>query len=70
MNNYVNVDAAKLLVHQIDDIIKTLGNQSLNICEAFGVPKSSIYAPIYTGYQEYYKSDVTQGEHYNLKPKF
>lgn len=54
-------------------MIRVLGNQSLELCENLGVPRSLIYAPIYTGYQNYYKSDFTQGEHYdllNLKPKF
>jgi hypothetical protein len=44
----------------------------MEICEGFGIPKHTVHAPMYTGYEKYYKSDVTGGEHYDvpLRPKF
>ena len=69
MNGIINSDAAKLLDKQINNLIGELSVHSLTICEAFGIPKHLLTAPIYTGYQEYYKRDITQGEH-NYKPKF
>lgn len=72
-NGAISTEAASALPKQLNGLIRVLGNQSLELCENLGVPRSLIFAPIYTGYQNYYKSDFTQGEHYdllNLKPKF
>ena len=65
----LSLSAGGKLHRQITDIIKKLSPHSLAICKAFGVPEQQISAPMYTGYQEYYKRDYTQGEH-NFKPKF
>jgi hypothetical protein len=71
LNNLILSETASHFQHQIDSLIKSIGKYSLNICEAFGIPQHVIYAPIYTGYQEYYKEDKTGGEHkINLRPKF
>lgn len=72
LNKIISVEAALILNDQINDQIKSIGNHSLDICEGFGVPKNVVFAPIYTGYQEYYKSDITNGEHYDQhgRPKF
>jgi len=64
LTDNISKEAAGLLHEQINELIKSIGVHSLDICEGFGVPKNAIYAPIYTGYQDYYKSDVTNGEHY------
>jgi hypothetical protein len=66
LNEVTNKEAANHLQYQIRDLIKSIGKYSLKICEGFGVPSHLIYAPIYTGYQEYYKVDKTDGEHYSL----
>lgn len=72
INNYISLEAAKNLSKQINDLIKTLGEHSLEICEAFGLPKHTIHAPIYTGYEKYYSVDRTDGEHHSVpnRPKF
>jgi hypothetical protein len=70
LNNLVQINAGSKLSEQINNLIRDLGKESLNICEGFGIPHHSIYAPIYTGYKEYYQVDKTQGEHYNLRSKF
>jgi acyl-CoA oxidase len=54
---------------QINDVIAKVAPHSLEICNAFGVPEQQISAPMYTGYQEYYKRDYTKGEH-NYQAKF
>jgi hypothetical protein len=71
LNNIVSKEAALLLHGQVNELIKAVGLYSLDICEGFGLPKNAIYAPIYTGIEEYYKSDITNGEHYlTMRPKF
>jgi hypothetical protein len=72
INDHVGRDAALKFDSQTSELIKNLGNNSLEICEGFGIPNHVVHAPIYTGYQEYYKVDQTGGEHYNVKmrPKF
>lgn len=70
INKLVSVEAAKLLPSQINTVIKAVGKHTMSLCEAFNIPQHTVYAPIYTGYKEYYKADKTQGEHYNLRPKF
>jgi hypothetical protein len=70
LNNLVNPSGAGMLNEQLNNLISELGKHSLEVCEGFGIPKHVIYAPIYTGYKEYYKIDKTQGEHYNYRPKF
>jgi acyl-CoA oxidase len=72
LHSYISNTAAGKLNDQINELIKHVGKHSMEICEAFGIPKELVYAPIYTGYEEYYKSDITNGEHYNVKmrPKF
>ncbi len=70
MDGVLSKSAGSKLSEQINDTIKKLAPHSLTICHAFGVPKQLLKAPMYTGYQEYYKSDYTNGEHNNFKPKF
>lgn len=72
MNNLISSDASLKLETQINHLIKIISTYSLDLCEGFGIPKHSVHAPIYTGYEEYYKVDYTNGEHYNisLRPKF
>jgi hypothetical protein len=70
LNQLVHRDAAFKLADQINCTISEIGKHSYDVCEGFGIPKHTVYAPIYTGYKEYYKVDKTQGEHYNLRPKF
>ena len=72
-NKGISIEAALSLPTHVNNLIKILGNNSLEICENFGIPKDCIFAPIYTGYKKYYSTDFTEGEHYdllNLKPKF
>ena len=68
-NNIINPTAAGRLSREVNDVIKKLSPHSMTICNAFGLPEQQISAPMYTGYQTYYKRDYTQGEH-NYKPKF
>jgi hypothetical protein len=70
MNNFISPEAANNLSSSLNDEIKEVGAHSLEICEAFNIPKHIIYAPIYTGYRQYYIVDKTNGEHWDLKPKF
>ncbi len=72
INNHISKDAAVKLDSQINEIIRSLGNHSLEICQGFGIPEYMVHAPIYTGYQDYYTVDKTGGEHYDVKmrPKF
>lgn len=44
----------------------------MEICRGFGIPDHVVFAPIYTGYENYYKVDQTGGEHYDviMRPKF
>ena len=72
MNELISKEAAAKLEGQINNLIKSVAKYSIDICEGFGIPKHTIYAPIYTGYEEYYKVDYTGGEHHNvpLRPKF
>lgn len=70
LKGYVAHEVAKHFDTQINDLIKSIGTHSLEICESFGIPKHVVYAPIYTGYKEYYSGEKTGGEHYNYKPKF
>lgn len=72
INNLISNNAAVNLSNQINSLIKTISIYSLDLCEGFGIPKHLIQAPIYTGYEDYYKVDYTNGEHYNieLRPKF
>jgi acyl-CoA oxidase len=59
----LSVAAGSKLSRQINEIITKLSPHSLEIVNAFGVPEEQIKAPMYTGYQEYYKDDVKNGEH-------
>jgi hypothetical protein len=72
MNQVISESAARNLHEQINNLIKKIGKFSLDICESFGIPRHLLTAPIYTGIEEYYKTDVTNGEHWNIKgrPKF
>ena len=72
LHKHISYEAASKLDKQINDLIKAIGINSLDICESFGIPSHVVFAPIYSGYQEYYKSEVTNGEHYDIKmrPKF
>lgn len=72
-NKAISFESATSLPSQINSLIRVLGANSLELCESLGVPKSLVFAPIYTGYKKYYESEFTNGEHYdllNLKPKF
>ncbi len=64
MHDVIGKEAGKALSLEIDGLIKEIGKYSLEICEGFGIPKHMIHAPIYNGYQNYYKVDKTDGEHY------
>jgi hypothetical protein len=70
MNNFISSEAAQILPSSLNDVIAEVGKYALQICEAFNIPNHIIYAPIYNGYREYYFTDKTDGEHWNLKPKF
>jgi hypothetical protein len=72
LNDAISHKAAQKLPEQINTVIKAVATHSMEICEGFGIPKHIVHAPIYTGYEKYYKSDVTNGEHYDvvLRPKF
>jgi hypothetical protein len=72
MNNFISREAGSKLEGQINELIKAVANHASDLCEGFGIPKHSIYAPIYTGYEDYYKVDITNGEHHNIpnRPKF
>jgi acyl-CoA oxidase len=72
INDNISNQAAVNLLKDINRLIAELGKISLDICEGFGLPKDLVIAPMYTGYQKYYNSDITEGEHYDVKlrPKF
>ncbi len=70
LNRTISIEAALCLADQINQKIKNIAEHSLDICEAFNIPKHVIYAPIYTGYKDYYNVNKTDGEHYYLKAKF
>lgn len=72
MNGLITKEAALKIDAQINGLIKSVGKYSMELCEGFGIPKHLVHAPIYTGYEEYYKVDHTQGEHHNIamRPKF
>jgi len=71
VNEYVTKEAANDLNVQINALIKVIGKHSFEICQGFNIPEHVVYAPIYTGYQQYYKVPRTGGEHHDLpKPKF
>jgi hypothetical protein len=72
LNDGISANAAKKLPEQVNHLIKAIAKHSMEICEGFGIPKHTVHAPIYTGYEKYYKSDITGGEHYDvpLRPKF
>jgi hypothetical protein len=68
----ISVKAAEKIPSEINNLIRELGPHSLELCKGFGIPEHMVKAPIYTGYQEYYKTDKTNGEHYanQKRPKF
>lgn len=66
VNEYVSREAASDLSIQINTLIKEIANFSFEICQGFNIPEHVVYAPIYTGYQEYYKVAQTGGEHHDL----
>lgn len=70
MHGFVSSTAALKLNTQINNLIKEVALHAEDICKGFNVPKGSLIAPIYTGYEKYYSVDKTNGEHYDLKPKF
>lgn len=72
MNKLISMEAGSKLPAQINNLIKEIGSSSLELCESFGIPGHVILAPIYNGYKEYYKADITNGEHYDvtMRPKF
>lgn len=55
----------------INQLIKDVSIYAEDITSGFNIPKFSLIAPIYTGYEKYYSVDKTGGEHYDkLRPKF
>lgn len=72
LNESISKVAANKIGDQINNLIKEISKYSMEICEGFGIPKHTIFAPIYTGYEKYYSVDKTGGEHYDvpLRPKF
>ena len=71
LHDFISSEAGRNLPDKINEHIKLLGSQSLEICQAFNIPNHIVYAPIYTGYTKYYSVDKTDGEHWDLvKPKF
>jgi len=71
VNEYVSKEAAKDLYVQVNNLIKEISKFSFEICQGFNIPEHTVFAPIYTGYQEYYKVPQTGGEHHDLaRPKF
>ncbi len=66
VNEYVSREAANDLSIQVNTLIKEISNFSFEICQGFNIPEHVVYAPIYTGYQEYYKVPQTGGEHHDL----
>jgi len=71
LHDYVSKEAANDLNVQVNNLIKEISKFSFEICQGFNVPEHVVFAPIYTGYQEYYKVDKTDGEHHDLpRPKF
>ena len=71
-NKIINLSAGRILAFQVNDVIKKLSPQAILICNAFGIPEHQLLEPIYTGYQDYYRNDFTNGEHHekHFKPKF
>lgn len=72
IHKLISNEAAAKFAEQYNNLIKKVGKLALKICEGFGIPDHLVKAPIYTGYQEYYTVDATNGEHYDVKmrPKF
>ncbi len=72
LNESISKIAANKIGDQINTLIKDISKYSMEICEGFGIPRHSIFAPIYTGYEKYYSVDKTDGEHYDVpfRPKF
>ena len=66
INNYVCKEALIDLDMNINKLIKELSKHSFELCQGYGIPENTLWAPIYTGYQEYYNVDKTGGEHHNL----
>lgn len=66
VNGYVCKEATIDLNENINKIIKEISPHSFELCQGYGVPEHCLWAPIYTGYQEYYNVDKTGGEHHNL----
>lgn len=66
INGYVSNEAAVDLNENINKLIKEISVHSFELCQGYGIPEHCNWAPIYTGYQEYYKVDQTGGEHHNL----
>jgi len=67
INGYVNKEASLDLNQNINKLIKEISPHSFELCQGYGVPEHTLWAPIYTGYQEYYNVDQTGGEHHNLQ---
>lgn len=71
INGYISHIIGSSLEKYFNDKIKLLSYYAEDICFGFNIPKDSLIAPIYTGYQEYYSVDKTNGEHYSRqRPKF
>jgi len=66
VNECVSKEAAEDLNVKINLLIKEIGKHSFEICQGFNIPEHVIFAPIYTGYQDYYKVPATGGEHHDL----
>ena len=70
-NNYLNITCASQVEGLVNIIVKLVSIYAEDLCLGFNLPKETLIAPIYTGYEKYYSVDKTDGEHYYLpKPKF
>jgi hypothetical protein len=67
VHGYVCKEAALDLNQNINKLIKEISPHSFELCQGYGIPEHTLWAPIYTGYQEYYNVDQTGGEHHNLQ---
>lgn len=71
INDYLSIKLGARVEQIINSLVKDLAVYAEDICLGFGIPKPSLIAPIYTGYEKYYSVDKTDGEHHSLqRPKF
>lgn len=71
INKLISIEAAKSLKGEINQKIRELGANLMDLVKGFGVPEHMVHAPIFTGYQKYYQSEISDGEHFTrLRAKF